>query len=80
MANWNLDRPLLHTVFWLFLSLSTLSDLKRVSFIAGKATSYVQNASIEYAHVLCLLRLWRECMNAARSQVVQKKGFLKFHS
>jgi len=35
------------TVFQHLLSLSTLSDLRRASFIAVKATSYVQNVSDE---------------------------------
>ena len=48
---WNMEwttefvysRPPFHTVFWLPLSLSTLSVLR----IAGKATGYVQNEFVE---------------------------------
>ena len=37
----------LYTVFKLLSSLSTPSDLRNISFIAGKATSYLWNMPVE---------------------------------
>jgi len=51
----------------------------RLILIADKATSYVQNTSIECAHDLCLLRLARMHECSLELGIIEK-CFLKFHS
>jgi len=54
-----------------------LSDLGRVSFIAGKASSYVQNVSVEainYAHDLWPLQLRGGCTDHDECRPIQSRA------